>query len=228
MTGKRKSLFQRTEDAANAAQNAQRGGGNGIIGLQQAGARRQARSNSEALGMGFREFILPMIIQGAMDWKANYNARGDFKATGAELLDRLIAGDQLSAQEQSILDNYQKRYSKEYADAMAAAQTRAQQPAPQSEQPAAPANNPISSALKDYVKQNIMPNVDGADFFRHASYPDAAYNDSPVTAGAFQDAQPAAQELTGANLAQEAEDRLRNALGGEPKGWLLNALTYGR
>ena len=163
MAGKRKSLFQRTEDAANAAQNAQRGGGNGIIGLQQAGARRQARSNSEALGMGFREFILPMIIQGAMDWKANYNARGDFKATGAELLDRLIAGDQLSAQEQAILDNYQKRYGKEYADAMAAARARAQQTAPQGTQPAAP--NQPSQIAQELANAANLPNPDWAGQF---------------------------------------------------------------
>lgn len=172
MANRKRSLFQRTEDSANAKQNAHmQGGGNGIIGLQQAGARRQARSNSEALGMGFREFILPMIIQGAMDWKANYNARGDFKATGAELLDRLIAGDQLSAQEQAILDNYKKRYGKEYADALAAAQARAlaaaqaraQQPAPQGTQPTAP--NQPSQIAQELANAANLPNPDWAGQF---------------------------------------------------------------
>lgn len=168
MANRKRSLFQRTEDAANAKQNAHmQGGGNdgGILALRSllGGARRQARSNSEALGMGFREFILPMIIQGAMDWKANYNARGDFKATGAELLDRLIAGDQLSAQEQGILDNYQKRYGKEYADAMAAAQARAQQPAPQGTQPTAP--NQPSQIAQGLANAANLPNPDWAGQF---------------------------------------------------------------
>ena len=203
----RKSLFRRTEDAASAAQEkAAQGGGNDILALRQAGNRRQARSDSEALGMAFREFILPMILQGAQELKANYDARGDFKATGATLLDRLIGGDQLSQQEQAILDNYQKRYSKEYADAYAAAQKRAQQPAPQGEQPAAPANNPTVSALRDYANT-----FNGADFWQHPNYTSAILANSDNPADVLQRDVPPLN-LTGETLAQEANDNLMQAL----------------
>lgn len=165
----RKNPVEAEADKRQAA-HGQGGGGNGILALRQllGGNKRQARNTSEALGMGFREFILPMLFQAAQDWKANYDARGDFKTNGADVLDRFLKNEQLSQSEQELLDNYQKRYPKEYAEQLAAARERLaqqQQPTPQptpqgTPQPVAP-NQP--SAMAQEIAQaanlyNLNPN----------------------------------------------------------------------
>lgn len=203
------------EKMADNAMRASQGGGQSKM-LQYMLARlaqqkTPARSNKEGIGRVLGTFLLPMIAQGAQTWKENYDARGDFKANGAELLKKIAAGETLDPQQQAMIDNYKSRYPKEYAAALAAAQqsgqpiapqTAPQQPAPQGAQAPAPANSVDTSAIRQYIQQQLPQFENPAD--------------APGNA------------LTGAALAQEAEDRLREALGGEPKGWLLNALSYGR
>ena len=150
MSGGRRKINPFNKDieaAADAAQAKQQGGNNGILALRSllGGSRTPPRSNSEALGRAFQTFILPMIIQGAQEWKANYDARGDFKYRGDSLLKAKLAGEQLSQQDQALLDNYASRYPKEYAAALAAAQ--------------APANDVNTSTMMDYIR-STLPNTD--------------------------------------------------------------------
>lgn len=155
-----------------------------------------ARSNKEGIGRVLGTFLLPMIAQGAQTWKENYDARGDWKANGDNIYKRWKAGEQLSPQEQRTLDIMRQNYP----DRFNTTASGGQQPAPQGAQAPAPANNVDTSAIRQYIQQQL-PQFE---------------NPAPGNA------------LTGAALAQEAEDRLREVLGGEPKGWLLNALSYGR
>lgn len=182
------------EAAADAAQAQQQGGGNnGILALRSlfGGSRTPPRSNSEAWGRAFQTFILPMIIQGAQEWKANYDARGDFKYKGDRLLREKLAGGQLSQQDQALLDNYASRYPKEYEAALAAAQapqTGGTQPAPQAQQ--APANDVNTSTMMDYIRSTLPQFEDPAQ--RKDIYPTNA--------------------LSGETLTQEANDNLANKL----------------
>lgn len=185
MANRKRSLFQRTEAAADAKQNAHmQGGGNGIIGLQQAGARRQARSNSEALGMGFREFILPMIIQGVMDWKNEYNQRGKDKDKADELYEILKRGGRLSPEEQSFFDQMQKNRPERYPSLSQDAQQPAPQPVPQAE-----------GINAEAVRSGLLGSAFG-------EAPQNATVDNPFA-------------LTGANLTQNANQSFQNALGGQ-------------
>lgn len=154
----RKNPVEAEADKRQAAHG--QGGGNEILALRQllGGGKRQARNTNEALGMGFREFILPMLFQGANEWKANYDARGAFKTQGADVLDRFLKNEQLSQSEQFLLDNYRTRYPKEYAEHLEAARARlagGQQPTPQ---PVAP--NQPSAMAQEIAQAANLPNPD--------------------------------------------------------------------
>lgn len=194
MANRKRSLSQRTEDAANAKQNAHMQGRNGTVGLRQAGARRQARNTSEALGMGFREFILPMIIQGANELKANYDQRGENKTQADILTERLRRGEELSAGDQvfleGMIDKYKDNpaYAGRWGMSTGAPQDAAQQPAPQ---PAPQAEGINAEAVRS-----------GLLGYAFGESPQNATVDSPFA-------------LTGANLAQNANQSLQDALGGQ-------------
>ena len=161
-----------------------------------------ARSNKEGIGRVLGTFLLPMIAQGAQTWKEKYDQRGKNKTAADVLYERLKNGETLSPEDQAFFAQMQKSYPDRYAPLPQAGgqQPAPQQPTPQGAQAPAPANNVDTSEIRRYIQQQL-PQFE---------------NPAPGNA------------LTGAALAQEAEDRLREVLGGEPKGWLLNALNYGR
>lgn len=205
-------LIESTADRAMlAAQKAAQGVGRSKM-LQYMLARlaqpkTPARSNKEGIGRVLGTFLLPMIAQGAQTWKENYDARGDWKANGDDIYRRWKAGEQLNPQEQRTLDIMRQNYPDRFNTTASGGQQPApQQPAPQGAQAPAPANNVDTSEIRRYIQQQLPQFENPAD----------AQTIDPGNA------------LTGAALAQEAEDRLREVLGGEPKGWLLNALNYGR
>lgn len=206
------SVESKADRAMLAAQKAAQGVGRSKM-LQYMLARlaqpkAPARSNKEGIGRVLGTFLLPMIAQGAQTWKENYDQRGKNKADADVLYERLKNGETLSPEDQAFFAQMQKNYPDRYAPLPQAGgqQPAPQQPTPQGAQAPAPANNVDTSEIRRYIQQQLPQFENPAD-------------KQTINPG---------NTLTGAALAQEAEDRLREVLGGEPKGWLLNALSYGR
>ena len=157
MAGFNKRVEQQAKAAQQAAQRANQSGDDSYMSAylrRMMGARSPARNTAEAWGRAAREFLLPLIMQGAQTWKENYDARGDFKAGGRDYLDMMLRGEQLNPYQQSVLDNYQKKYPEEYAAALQAARGAMQQQTPAAQGAALPP--PPEGINRDSISRSLF------------------------------------------------------------------------
>lgn len=157
MAGFNKRVEQQAKAAQQAAQRANQSGDDSYMSAymrRMLGVRSPARNTAEALGRAAQQFLLPLIMQGAQTWKENYDARGDFKASGRDYLDTMLRGEQLNPYQQSVLDNYQKRYPEEYAAALQAARGAMQQQTPAAQGAALPP--PPEGINRDSISRSLF------------------------------------------------------------------------
>ena len=154
------------ERAASAAQSAAQGGGQSkmlqyMLARLAQNAQHPAPTRTAAATRLLGTFLLPMIVQGMQSWKDRYDARGDFKNNGEELLRKQLAGEQLSPERQRMLDTYRAKYPKEYEAALASlgGQPTAPQPTPQQPPPQDTSIQP-SVIAQEIAKAAQLPNSD--------------------------------------------------------------------
>lgn len=158
MAGFNKRVEQQAKAAQQAAQRANQSSDDSYMSAymrrMNMGARSPARNTAEAWGRAAREFLLPLIMQGAQSWKENYDARGNFNAAGADYLQKMLRGEQLNPYQQSVLDNYQKSYPEEYAAALQAARGAMQQQTPAAQGAALPP--PPEGINRDSISRSLF------------------------------------------------------------------------
>ena len=167
------------------------------------GARSPARNPAEAWGRAAQTFLLPLIAQGIQTWKDNYDARGDFKAGGADYLAAMLRGERLNPYQQSVLDNYQKSYPEEYAAALGAAQQGAQQAQQGAQQATPPPEGINREGILGAIRANTpAPAQDEAAVSSAFTF--------PYTGEDLAKSTPSAQDLVAEAFRQDELNRILN------------------